>query len=133
MVETNKREANIKTYKKLILEIQRYFEGRDIQYIFLHGGCYWFAITLHQYIPDSVIVFNREMQHCACLFNDGVYDIRGRIQSRGFLVATTDDMKYMKKHFVPTFDTKALGNHLNTIMNKNKGQDGFYSVKQKLS
>lgn len=84
----------------------------------MHGGCYWLAMVLQQYIPDSVIVFNQKMQHCACLFNNGVYDIRGRIPSSGFFVATTEDMKYMQKHFVPSFDAEELENHLNKIMNK---------------
>lgn len=118
-METDKRKTNMATYNKLILTIKRYFDGKDVQYMFLHGGCYWLARTLYQYIPDSVIVFNRKMQHCASLFNDGVYDIRGRIPSGGFFVPTTEEMKYMQKHFVPSFDAEVLEKHLNMIMNKN--------------
>lgn len=131
MLETDKRKINMEIYNKLILTIKKYFDGKDVQYTFLHGGCYWLAITLCQYIPDSVIVFNRKIQHCACLFNDGVYDIRGRIQSRGFFVATTEDMKYMQKHFVPTFDAEILGNHLNVVMNK-KGKEDVVCGKMKV-
>ncbi len=65
-------------------------------------------MTLQQYIPDSVIVFNRKIRHCASLFNDGVYDIRGRIPSGGFWIATAEDMQYMQKHFMPSFDAEVL-------------------------
>lgn len=115
--------ADIEIYERLIEAIQSYFCGRNIQYMFLHGGCYWLARVLQKYIPDSVIVFNRKMQHCACLFNNGIYDIRGRISSRGFFIATTKDIKYMQKHFVPSFDAEALENYLNTIMNNAKRKE----------
>lgn len=118
MLGTDKRTTEIKIYERMIVAIYSYFRGENIQYMFLHGGCYWLAMTLQQYIPDSVIVFNRKMQHCASLFNNGVYDIRGRISGSGFFVATTEDMKYMQKHFVPSFDEEALENHLNMIMDK---------------
>lgn len=118
MLKTDKRKINMEIYNELILTIKKYFDAKDVQHIFLHGGCYWLAITLCRYIPDSVIVFNRKMQHCACLFNDGVYDIRGRIQSKGFFVATTKDMKYMQKHFVPIFDVEMLESYLNVMMSK---------------
>ena len=71
------------------------------------------------------------MQHCACLFNDGVYDIRGRIQSRGFVVAATEDIKYMQRHFVPAFDAEALKEHVNIIMNKNQVKDVLISFLKK--
>lgn len=122
-MEVNKINANMEIFEKVILTIQNYFSGKDILQLFLHGGCYWFAITLHQYIPDSVIVLNRKMQHCASLFNDGVYDIRGRIPSSGFCIATTEDMKYMQKHFIPNFDTKHLKAHLDIAMYENRKDD----------
>ena len=103
-------------YEKLINGIKYYYKGKDIFQMFLHGGCYWLALTLHKYIPDSAIVFNQKMQHCACLFNQGVYDIRGRIHSGGFVIAGKEDMEYMKKHLVLYFDTKGLGCYLNELM-----------------
>lgn len=80
-------------------------------------------MTLHKYIPDSVVVYNRKIQHCASLFSNGVYDIRGRIQSKDFLVATTEDMKYMQRHFVPSFDEEASANHLKQRMKMSKRKD----------
>lgn len=65
MLGTDKRTTEIKIYERMIVAIYSYFRGENIQYMFLHGGCYWLAMTLQQYIPDSVIVFNRKMQHCA--------------------------------------------------------------------
>lgn len=32
-------------------------------------------------------------------------------------------MKYMQKHFVPSFDGEALENHLNMVMSRNKGRE----------
>lgn len=113
-----KRNTNTEIYERLISAIECYYCGNDVRYLFLHGGCYWLALTLHKYIPDSVIVFNRKMQHCACLFNQGVYDIRGRILSEGFAVASAKDMDYMRKHFVPNFDTKAIGAYLSAVMDR---------------
>lgn len=104
----NEEIKNIKIYENLIIAIKHYFMKKDIYYMFLHGGCYWFASTLHEYIPDSDIVFNQKMQHCACAFNRGVYDIRGRISKTGFVIATMKDMEYMSKHFVPCFDIEKL-------------------------
>lgn len=115
-MEADKRNSNMESFEKVILTIQSYFSGRDILQLFLHGGCYWLAMTLHQYIPDSVIVFNRKMQHCASFFDNGVYDIRGRIPSGGFCIATMEDLKYMEKHFIPDFDADALQTHLDAIM-----------------
>ena len=91
-----------------IESIQDYFGGMDIQYMFLHEGCYFLAMILHQYIPDSAIVFNRKIPHCACLLSNGIYDIRGKIPSGGFFIATSEDMRYMQKHFIPSFDVGAL-------------------------
>lgn len=132
MLETNKQQSDIEIYEKLISAIQGYFRGKDIQYMFLHGGCYWLAMILHQYIPNSTIVFNRKMQHCACLLSKGVYDIRGRIQSRDFFVATLDDMKYMQKHFIPTFDTENLENYLKITMNENNGKEDVVCGEMKM-
>lgn len=118
MSEHNMEIINMKIYKKLISAVSEYFAGKDVQYIFLHGGCFWLASMLHQYIPDSDIVFNRKMQHCACFFNHGVYDIRGRIFSEGFAIASRKDMEYMRKHFVPPFDVEAVSSYLREIMEK---------------
>lgn len=125
MSAINKRSADIQIYERLILSIQDYFKGEDVQYMFLHEGCYFLAVTLQQYIPDSLIVFNRKIRHCASLFNDGVYDIRGRIPSGGFWIATAEDMQYMQKHFIPSFDAEVLENYLKIAMNKSKGMDGI--------
>lgn len=114
---------NIKTYEKLIAAIRQYCAGRNIKYMFLHGGCYWLASIIHGYVPGSEIVFNRKMQHCACLFNNGIYDIRGRITKEGFKIAVSEDIKYMKKRFIPCFDADALGRHLHSVMEDDKGKD----------
>lgn len=120
MLDITTRNINIEIYEKLILAIKEYFAGKDVLYLFLHGGCYWLALILNKYISDSEIVFNRKRQHCACLINQKVYDIRGRIPGEGFYIATEKDMKYMQKHFVPCFDTDAISRHLSMIMEKER-------------
>lgn len=80
--------------------------------MFLHGGCYWLAMTLHKYIQNSEIVINYTLQHCACRFDKGVYDITGRISGKGFLTAGKKDFLYMEKHFIPCFDTGAVSEYL---------------------
>lgn len=116
-MQIREEKENTKIYKKLIAAIHQYCVGRDVNYMFLHGGCYWLASILHEYIPDSNIVFNRKFQHCACQFNRGVYDIRGRIMNEGFEIATAKDTEYMEKRFIPCFDTEALSNHVYLAMN----------------
>lgn len=114
MRDTN--TGNVELYEKIIWAIKDYFTGKDVLYLFLHGGCYWLALTLHNYISESEIVFNQKQQHCASLIDHKVYDIRGRISSEGFCIATEKDMKYMQKHFVPCFDTEAISHHLSAII-----------------
>lgn len=113
---------NERIYEKIIDAIKDYFFNKDVDYLFLHGGCYWLALTLHQYIGDSEIVFNRKMQHCACLFDRKVYDIRGRISGKGFMIATAKDREYMKKHFIPRFHVEEINCHLSIFMENEKGR-----------
>lgn len=117
MSEIDKWKADIEIYERLIVSIRDYFSGMDIQCMFLHEGCYFLAMILHQYIPNSAIVFNRKIPHCACLLNNGIYDIRGKIPGGGFFIATSEDMRYMQKHFIPSFDAGALAEYLSKIMN----------------
>lgn len=117
-MQSKEEITNDKIYHKLTVAIRQYFVGRDIYNMFLHGGCYWFVSALHEYIPNSQIVFNRKIQHCACSFNCGIYDIRGRILNEGFLVATRKDIDYMQKYFIPYFDTKLISNYLSIVMSE---------------
>ena len=87
-MQSREEMKNTAIYEKLINAVKQYFAHKDIYSILLHGGCYWLTSALHEYIPDSDIVFHRQMQHCACAFNRGVYDVRGRISARGFRIAT---------------------------------------------
>lgn len=117
-MQSREKIKNITIYEKLIAAVKQYFAGRDVRYMLLHGGCYWLASTLHEYISGSDIVFHQQMQHCACAFDRGVYDIRGRISGRGFMIATARNMEYMKKHFVPCFDVEAINRYLKELMQK---------------
>lgn len=103
---------NLEIYQRIIGEICDFYGKRRIKNWCLHGGCYWLALVLHQYIYDSEIVINYSLQHCGCRFDRGVYDITGRICAKGFHEATQRDHAYMKKNFIPNFDTEAVKRHL---------------------
>ena len=51
---------------------------------FLEGGCYWLAKFLQNGIPLSYIMINRMEEHCALYFENGLYDVRGRISINNF-------------------------------------------------
>lgn len=107
--------GNLEIYQMVIDSITQYYKGRNFRYMFLHGGCYWLAATLHKYIRDSEVVINYRLQHCACRFDKGVYDITGRISGRGFFAAEKKDFSYMEKHFKPYFDTEPINNHAESL------------------
>lgn len=74
------------------------------KYVLTHGGCFWFAKKVHEYIPSSDIVFNRCMQHCAVMIDNSVYDATGCISKQYFKSASAKDIEYMQKHFKPNID-----------------------------
>lgn len=114
--EENPQEKNLMIYHQIIQAIFHYYQGRDVRYMFTHGGCFWLASVLNHHIEDSIIVLNRTLQHCACNFNHGVYDISGRISARDFYPATPKDIFYMKKHFIPDFDTAKAELYISEIL-----------------
>lgn len=74
----------------------------------MQGGCYWLANVLHQGIPQSRIMINRMEEHCAVYFERGLYDVRGKISQKYFEPAGPREISFMKKNYVPRFDTKSL-------------------------
>lgn len=107
-------------YEQLLNALNSYFSiYADFHYsnwksLFLHGGCYWFADLLHQRIPDSDIMICRMEEHCALYFEHGLYDVSGKISSRFFRPANDRDINFMKKNYIPKFDTKKLEQYLQT-------------------
>ena len=57
-------------------------------------------------------MINRTEEHCGLFFENGLYDVRGKISTFQFRDATEKDINFMKKNYVPHFDTQALENYL---------------------
>jgi hypothetical protein len=103
-------------YLKVMDALGRYFKEEDWKRLFMKGGCYWLADLLQKGIPHSYIMINRMEEHCGVFFNNGLYDVRGRIPTRFFQAAEEKDISYMKKHYHPEFDTKELERYLNASL-----------------
>lgn len=102
-------------FYKLVLKIlENYFAESGWKKMFLNGGCYWLADTLHKGIHGSRIMINRIEEHCGLYFENGLYDVRGRIPTNGFHVARENEISFMKKNYIPQFDVKRLEQYLRT-------------------
>ena len=102
-------------YKRVIDAIYKFYNGRDVVDLFCHGGCFYLARRLTSLIDDSLIMWNRKKMHCAAYFDKGLFDITGRISKKGFYIADSKAIQYMKKHFIPDFNTKELDKYLREL------------------
>ena len=57
-------------------------------------------------------MINRTEEHCGLFFENGLYDVSGKISTFHFRDATERDISFMKKNYVPHFDTQALETYL---------------------
>lgn len=78
----------------------------------MEGGCYWLAKILQNGIPLSHIMINRIEEHCALYFEQGLYDVRGKISTRNFTFAGDRDISFMEKNYIPHFDYKKVEGYL---------------------
>lgn len=92
-------------YRKIMDLLSDYFKENDWQRYFLNGGCYWLADYLHHGISGSVIMINRIEEHCALYFEGGLYDVTGRISTKNYVIAGEKELNFMKKNYIPQFDT----------------------------
>lgn len=99
-------------YLQLMEALRMYFDNRNWRQLFMEGGCYWLADILHRGIPSSEIMINRMEEHCAVFFSQGLYDVRGKISRKNFRIAGERDLAFMKKNYVPKFDTEKLEQYL---------------------
>ena len=107
-----KSNESIKYYEKFLLILEEYFNVTNWKKLFLQGGCYWFANTLHQGISNSKLMINRTEEHCGLFFENGLYDVSGKISRFQFRDVTEKDISFMKKNYIPHFDTQALEAYL---------------------
>lgn len=99
-------------YIKIMDLLAKYFKENKWQRYFLYGGCYWLANYLHGVINDSVIMINRMEEHCALYFNGGLYDVTGKISMKNYVVAGERELSFMKKNYIPKFDTCKVQQYL---------------------
>lgn len=104
--------TDLQYYRNILRLLERYFANKDWKNLFLTGGCYWLADTLHQGINGSVIMINRIEEHCALFFGNGLYDVRGRIPKTDFHAAAEQEIQFMKKNYRPKFDAEKLNQYL---------------------
>ena len=60
----------------------------------------------------SKLMINRAQEHCAVAFGIGLYDVAGRISYNGFHEASSREISFMKKSYIPRFQTEKLENYL---------------------
>lgn len=95
-------------YMRIIFLLREYF-AQNTEDLFLSGGCYYLADLLHKEIPSSHIMINRWKEHCATQIESyGIYDITGKISPYQFSYATARDIAFMKKNYIPRFNTEVL-------------------------
>lgn len=99
-------------YRRVIKFLDDYFACDDWERLFLKGGCYWLSEILHRGIRNSEIMVNRIEEHCALAFGSGLYDVTGRISAKDFHRASAREICFMKKNYVPRFDTRTLEQYL---------------------
>lgn len=107
-----KRGIFIQYYERLLEALKSYFTTDNWKRLFLQGGCYWFAEILHREIPDSFLMINRIEEHCAVYFDHGLFDVRGKISQQDFHRASDKEISFMKKNYIPGFDTESLESYL---------------------
>ena len=61
------------------------------------------------------IRINRVEEHCAVAFNHGIYDVTGRISGKNFHIASPREISFMKKNYIPQFNTEKLERYLKML------------------
>ena len=82
-------------YSEVMAALERYFACSGWEKYFLCGGCYWLAKILHRGIRRSIIMINRMEEHCALYFEQGLYDVTGKISAAHFFAAGPREIAYI--------------------------------------
>lgn len=95
-------------YLQIIHLLKEYFK-EDTERVFLSGGCFFLAELLQQEIHHTIIVANREKEHCAAEISCyGVYDITGKIKGTNYHPVTKREIAFMKKNYIPEFNKELV-------------------------
>ncbi len=100
-------------YEMLVSALEQYFAGqKDWKSYFTEGGCYWFASRVCDNTPGAYLMVDRGGEHCAVSIGAGVYDIGGKVCRKHFHPASDHEVAFMRKHYVPQFDTSRVEAYL---------------------
>ncbi len=75
----------------------------DIYSLFSNGYCLEYYEILKLIYPDCKMVLQKNNDHCACLINDEVYDVRGLCDKESFEIARKKDIDFVYS-FYKRFD-----------------------------
>lgn len=96
----NKVEKFVEFIVDLVQENEIFMEGGSAKYYFTHGGCYELFKVVNHYIPETVCMINKELDHCAIGYNNNIYDALGIVENKDeFSIATKEDIEYMERSF----------------------------------
>lgn len=99
-MERNKIEKFIQFVVDLVQEDDTFMNGGSAGYYFTHGGCYELFKVVNHYIPETVCMINKEVDHCAIGYNNNIYDALGIVENKDeFSIATKEDIEYMERSF----------------------------------
>jgi len=101
----------------LVNEFDIFYEREvDSKYYFLHGGCYELYKIVKHYFSDCQCMISKDLKHCAILYNNDIYDITGKLSNKNyFMLATTEDIRYMERCFGLNVDELKKDNVINEI------------------
>ena len=88
----------------------------DARFYFSTSGSYeLYKITKH-YFPDCYCMVRSDLRHCAILYNNEIFDITGKLSNKNyFMLATTEDIRYMERCFGLNIDELKKDNVINEI------------------
>lgn len=101
-------------YETIVKAIRDYMKEEDYKTLFLNGGCYWFATVVASWVPNSYLMINWNLEHCAVMVEQKLCDITGPISSIGYTYASERELKYMKKHYKIDRNLKPLEQYIRT-------------------
>ena len=101
-------------YELIIKAIRDFMKEEDYKTLFLTGGCYWFATLVASWVPNSYLMMNWRLEHCAVMVDQKLCDITGQISKVGYTYVSERELKYMKKHYKPDQNLKALDHYIRT-------------------
>lgn len=102
---------------ELVSEFDIFYE-RDIdsKYYFLHGGCYELYKVVKHYFPLCQCMISKDLKHCAILYNNEIFDITGKLNNKdNFMLATSEDFRYMERSFGLNIEELKNSNIINEI------------------